>query len=628
MSTFNMLGLRDEIVTAISELGFTTPTPIQEKAIPVFLERSSDLIALAQTGTGKTAAFGLPILSNLRTDDRFTQALIISPTRELCMQITNDLKNYSKHLNDVRIVAVYGGSSITEQIRAIRAGVHIIVATPGRLIDLIDRKAVKLDRIETVVLDEADEMLNMGFQEDMEAILSQTPEEKVTGLFSATMPKEIRNIANKYLREVVEISSGKKNQASTSISHRYAVVQAKDKLPALKRIIDFNPDFFGIVFCTTKIETQDISDALVKNGYNADCLHGDLSQQQRDKVMGKFRKRVVRILCATDVAARGIDVNDITHVIHYHLPDDIENYTHRSGRTARAGKTGISIALLHIREAYKLHQIEKMANIKFERFMIPQGQEIIEQRVNNFLTAFTADEADEMDQIDLNEDWKTPLMQLSKEELVNRLLVRELRTLDAGEHLYTDLNVDETKRQTKGERRHDGGGARLFINLGKKDNIRYDEMRELIYKETGVSGHAIKDIDMEGVYSFFQTDPESADKIIDKFRNVTHNGRPVRVEKTEDTSGGGGGGRRSFGGGGGKGGFGGKKSFGDRKPSFGGGGGSRGGYGGGKPSFGGGGSKGGYAKRTSSEGGGGGFAKKASGTTKKTKSGDGGWYNQ
>jgi len=364
--TFEQLGLDESLVKAVSELGFTTPTEIQQKAIPVFLKREKDLIALAQTGTGKTAAFGLPILHNLDIFNKATQALIISPTRELCMQITNDLKNYSKHQRGLRVTAVYGGSSIMAQIKEIRQGAHIIVATPGRLIDLLDRKAVKLDQVQTVVLDEADEMLNMGFQEDMETILAQTPEDKITGLFSATMPKEIRNIASTYLREYEEVSSGKKNSASTSISHQYAVVQAKDKLAALKRIIDFHPDFFGIIFCTTRIETQEISDAIVKAGYNADCLHGDLSQQQRDKVMGKFRKRTIKILCATDVAARGIDVNDITHVIHYHLPDDIENYTHRSGRTARAGKTGTSIALLHIREAYKLHQIEKIAGIKFE----------------------------------------------------------------------------------------------------------------------------------------------------------------------------------------------------------------------------------------------------------------------
>jgi ATP-dependent RNA helicase DeaD len=580
MTTFSELGLHENIVSAITELGFTSPTEIQQKAIPVFLKRETDLVALAQTGTGKTAAFGLPILHNLDTMGKYTQALIISPTRELCMQITNDLKNYSKHMQGVKIVAVYGGSSISEQIRSLRSGAHIIVATPGRLIDLIDRKAVKLDQVETVVLDEADEMLNMGFQEDMESILSNTPEEKITGLFSATMPREIRTIASKYLKENVEVSSGKKNSASTSITHQYAVVQAKDKLAALKRIIDFNDDFFGIIFCTTRIETQEIADAIMKAGYNADCLHGDLSQQQRDKVMGKFRKRTIKILCATDVAARGIDVNDITHVIHYHLPDDIENYTHRSGRTARAGKTGISIALLHIREAYKLHQIEKMAGIKFEKYMIPKGEEIIARRVQNYVKDFVEFDYKEDNDMVLLDEWISPLMEMEKEELVNRILAKEFGKLDNNYMINSDLNINENSKSDRSERRgsernsdridrrssdrgdrRDRGDSssrrdrfaggesttRLFINLGKKDNLRYDEMRELIFQHSKVSGHNIKDIDMGGVFSFFETDAKSAERILDGFKNVDHNGREVRIDKADGQGGqGGGAGSRSF----------------------------------------------------------------------------------
>jgi len=580
MTTFSDLGLQEEIVSAITELGFVNPTEIQEKAIPVFLGRESDLVALAQTGTGKTAAFGLPILNNLDLNNKNTQALIISPTRELCMQITNDLKNYGKKLSGIRIVAVYGGSSISEQIRSIRTGAHIIVATPGRLIDLIDRKAVKLENVETVVLDEADEMLNMGFQEDIESILSHTPEEKVTGLFSATMPKEIRNIANKYLKHTVEVSSGKKNSASTDITHQYAVVQAKDKMAALKRIIDFNEDFFGIIFCTTRIETQEVSDAIMKAGYNADCLHGDLSQQQRDKVMGKFRKRTIKILCATDVAARGIDVNDITHVIHYHLPDDIENYTHRSGRTARAGKKGISIALLHIREAYKLHQIEKMAGIKFEKFLIPRGEEIIAKRIQNYIMQFVSFDYKEKSEIALQDEWIQPLMQMGKEEIIHRILAGELGKVDTNYTAHSDLNIDETSRgrsnernnersdrrsdrssdrRDRGERSADRGdrrdrgesssrrdkfgsdeaSTRLFINLGKKDNLRYDEMREMIFKHTKVSGHHIKDIEMQGVFSFFQIDEKNAERILDGFKNVEANGREVRIQRAEGSPGGG-----------------------------------------------------------------------------------------
>jgi ATP-dependent RNA helicase DeaD len=478
------------------------------------------------------------------------------------------------------------------------------VATPGRLIDLIDRNAVKLDQVETVVLDEADEMLNMGFKEDMESILSNTPDEKVTGLFSATMPKEIRNIANKFLKESVEVSSGKKNSASTSITHQYAVVQAKDKLAALKRIIDFNDDFFGIIFCTTRIETQEIADAIMKAGYNADCLHGDLSQQQRDKVMGKFRKRTIKILCATDVAARGIDVNDITHVIHYHLPDDIENYTHRSGRTARAGKTGISIALLHIREAYKLHQIEKMAGIKFEKYMIPKGEEIIARRVQNFVSDFSEFDYQDTNEIVMMEEWLAPLMNMEKEELVARILSREINKVDTNYSINSDLNVDENApRGARGERTERGGErggrergsrerggdrgerrdrgdsssrrdrfssnedtTRLFINLGKKDNLRYDEMRELIFQHTKVSGHNIKDIDMGGVASFFDTDAKSAERILDGFKNVDHNGREVRVDRADGMQGSGGASRggssRSGSGGGFK-----SKSYGDRPRS-------------------------------------------------------------
>ncbi len=556
MTTFNELGLHEQLLTAIDELGFTKPTEIQQKAIPVFLKRESDLMALAQTGTGKTAAFGLPILHHLDVNDRSTQALIISPTRELCLQITNDLKNYSKYMRGVKIVAVYGGSSIMGQIKDIRQGAHIIVATPGRLIDLLDRKAVKIDQIQTVVLDEADEMLNMGFQEDMETILAQTPEDKITGLFSATMPKEIRNIANKYLKESVEVSSGKKNMASADITHQYAVVQAKDKLAALKRIIDYNENFFGIIFCTTRIETQEISDAIVKAGYNADCLHGDLSQQQRDKVMGKFRKRTIKILCATDVAARGIDVNDITHVIHYHLPDDIENYTHRSGRTARAGKKGISIALLHIREAYKLHQIEKMAGVKFEKFMIPKGEEIITRKIENYVNDIVTLEYKDELKMPVHKAWSLPLMEISHEELVERIIAQKLLNIDTQYAIQEDLNVVEGQKSTRSTERGDSrrgekGGSRrdkfsndevtvrMFINLGKKDNLRYDEMREMIFRASKVSGHNIKDIDMKGVYSFFETDQKSAERILEGFHGVVSNGREVRIQKAEEGEGGG-----------------------------------------------------------------------------------------
>lgn len=550
MNPFSALGLDPAICRAIEELGFENPTDIQLKAIPLFLSQASDLIALAQTGTGKTAAFGLPILQNIEPDIRTTQALIISPTRELCMQIASDLKKFSKHLPPVGIVAVYGGSSITAQIREIRHSSQIIVATPGRLIDLIERKVIKLQDVSTVVLDEADEMLNMGFREDMERILAETPEEKITGLFSATMSPDIRRIAATYLKDPVEVTIGKKNTAQQNISHQYAVVQAKDKYTALKRIIDFHEDFYGIVFCTTKAETQELSDHLVRDGYSADCLHGDLAQAQRDKVMHRFRHKAIKALLATDVAARGIDVKNISHIIHYHLPDDIENYTHRSGRTARAGQKGVSIALLHIREAYKLHQIEKLAGVKFERYLIPNGEQVIQARVKNFIETFKADNGDETKLKRFKNEWIWPLMEMEKEVIVQKLLESELKRMGISYTEAPDINVDETVRggssrgdkgksgswdggkPGKGGRGSKGGGGkmvRLFINVGKKDGLKYDEIREMIFKHTKVSGRAVKDIEMKGVYSFFIADHESAEQMR-KIKNANFNGRPLRID--------------------------------------------------------------------------------------------------
>ncbi|MBK7810335.1 MAG: DEAD/DEAH box helicase [Saprospiraceae bacterium] len=577
MNPFLELGVEPRICKAIEELGFENPTDIQLKAIPIFLSQSSDLIALAQTGTGKTAAFGLPILQNIQTENKGTQALIISPTRELCMQIASDLKKYAKHLPSISIVAVYGGSSITMQIKDIRKSAQIIVATPGRLIDLIERKVIKLQDINTVVLDEADEMLNMGFREDMETILAETPDEKITGLFSATMSPEIRKIAATYLNNPTEVTIGKKNTAQQNISHQYAVVQARDKYTALKRIIDFHEDFYGIVFCTTKAETQELSDHLVRDGYSADCLHGDLAQAQRDKVMHRFRHKAIKALLATDVAARGIDVKNITHIIHYHLPDDIENYTHRSGRTARAGQKGISIALLHIREAYKLHHIEKLAGVKFERYLIPNGEQVVHARLKSFIDLFKSQENDANLVPKFKNEWIWPLMEMEKEELVQKLIGAELLRMGINYTDSPDINVDETARQSRSDGgrndkwdskrsgssartgrsdrsdrsgrsdrsdrsgrsdRSDRGGRtsqgndkmhRLFINVGKKDGMKYDEIRELIFKHTRVSGRAVRDIEMKGVYSFFVTDADSAEQM-KKMKNAVYNGRPLRID--------------------------------------------------------------------------------------------------
>ena len=530
MTGFDRLGIRSEIVENLKELGIIEPTEIQQKAIPILLESQQDIIGLAQTGTGKTAAFGLPAIQSIQINQYRPQVLIIAPTRELCVQISEDLKKYAKAMKGLHIVPVYGGSSIGLQMKSLRAGAHIVVATPGRLKDLIDREAIHLDMIQRVVLDEADEMLNMGFREDMEYILAATPEEKSTALFSATMSKEVREIASKFLHQPVEITAGKKNIGHPNITHQYAVVHAKDKLIALKRIIDFHPDFYGIVFCNTKIETQEFNDALLKDGYKVECIHGDLEQAQREKVMHKFRNKFVSVLFATDVAARGIDVKNLTHIIHFHLPDDIENYTHRSGRTARAGQKGFSIALLHIREAYKLHRIEKMANLKFAKYRIPTATEVAEKRMISYIEQLVVQtEQSELRKPAKNE-WIWPLMQLSKEQLVELLLEPALQKYNNVYLQGPDVNVEEkikeqthypseSSRQSKSRKNGKEGGAsgqdvRMYVGLGKMDQMRYDELRELVFKLTNVSGRAIRDIDMFNSYSFFVTDVQSADKLV------------------------------------------------------------------------------------------------------------------
>ena len=376
MPTFEELGLQENLLKAVEELGFTQPTPIQEKAIPVLLSGTKDLIGLAQTGTGKTAAFGLPLLQLIEAGKKYPQALIVCPTRELCMQIVNEVEQFKKHTHAIHVVAVYGGSSISMQIRDIRRGVQIVVATPGRLIDLIERKAINLEQIKYVVLDEADEMLNMGFQDDIEFILQNTPQRDSTWLFSATMPPEIRNVSKRYMKEPFEITVGKKNTANKNIDHQFFVTPAQHRYETLKRLIDFNPGIYGIIFTRTKAEAQEISEKLTREGYDIDALHGDLSQQQRNKVMDEFREKTLQLLIATDVAARGIDVQGITHVINYELPDDVEVYTHRSGRTGRAGKTGVCMSIVHSREIMKIRQIERMVQVPLHKLEIPSGKDV------------------------------------------------------------------------------------------------------------------------------------------------------------------------------------------------------------------------------------------------------------
>ena len=600
MTTFNDLGLNASVLSAISELGFENPTPIQEKSIPVFLENKRDILGLAQTGTGKTAAFGLPLLQLVDFNAKQTQALIICPTRELCMQITRDLTTYSKHMQGVRIVSVYGGASINGQIDDLRRGAQIIVATPGRLIDLMSRRAVNIKNINFVVLDEADEMLNMGFREDIEGILSVTPDEKRVCLFSATMPKEIRSIANQYMKEPVEISVGKANSSNANISHEYAVVHAKDKYAAFKRILDYNSEtFYGIIFCTTKHETQDISDKLIRDGYNADCLHGDLSQGQREKVMNRFRHKAIKILLATDVAARGIDVSDLTHVIHYHLPDDIENYTHRSGRTARAGKLGTSIALLNVREFYRLREIEKLTNIKFGRVLIPSAMEVRDKKLLAFIDTINSTEIEETFFDDVVEKHLKPLLELDKEDMLKKMLSLELRRFSAEYMNAPDLNVQERGSGGRDERDRNetygsSQGTRLFVSIGQKDGLNVGSLKDFVAVTTQIPNKNIYRVDVKGVYSFINVDADQVDNVMKTLHGSDYKGRQVRVEISGNESAGGRsrssssrggygesrGGRGSYGGsrGGDRGGRGGERSSsyggdrgGDRGGSYGGG---------------------------------------------------------
>ena len=554
MNPFLNLGIRHDIVNAISELGFENPTPIQEQSIPVLLTGSNDFVGLAQTGTGKTAAFGLPLLELLDFEENHPQALVLCPTRELCLQIANDIKNYSKKMNNVHVVAVYGGASISDQLRQIRRGVQIVVATPGRMLDIINRGAIDFTGVKYVVLDEADEMLNMGFQEDIDNILSTTPDTKKTWLFSATMPAEVRRIAKKYMDEPFELTMGTKNTGNANIEHEYYVVRARDKYAAFKRIVDFNPDIFGIVFCRTKIETQDIAEALIKDGYNADSLHGDLSQQQRDKVMKRYRERSLQLLIATDVAARGIDVNDVTHVINYSLPDEVENYTHRSGRTARAGKTGVSIAIVNAKELGKIRQIERVIGKKFVKVEIPTGFDVCEKQLFSIVHKIHDVTVNEQ-QIEqyiprIMEEFKD----LSKEDLVKRFASIEFnRFLDYYKNA-PDLNAPvEEGRGERGERSgRDFGGkseyTRLFINLGSVDEFNRGELLGYICNNAKISGRIVGKIDVKGVYSFFEVPHADSEKVIESFKGVEFKGREVRIEVSgEGTSSSRGGDRREGG---------------------------------------------------------------------------------
>jgi len=546
MNPFIQLGIRHDIVNAISELGFENPTPIQEQSIPVLLTGSNDFVGLAQTGTGKTAAFGLPLLELIDFEENHPQALVLCPTRELCLQITNDLKNYAKNMPNVHVVAVYGGASISDQLRQIKRGVQIVVATPGRMLDIINRKAIDFSDVKFVVLDEADEMLNMGFQEDIDSILSTTPDEKKTWLFSATMPAEVRRIAKKYMTDPHELTMGTKNTGNANIEHEYYIVRARDKYAAFKRIVDFNPEIFGIVFCRTKIETQEIAEALIKDGYNADSLHGDLSQQQRDKVMKRYRERSLQLLIATDVAARGIDVNDVTHVINYSLPDEMENYTHRRGRTARAGKTGVSISIINGKELGKIRQIERVIGKKFIKAEIPTGFDVVERQLFALVHKVHNVEVNEQ-QIEvyiprIMDEFK----ELSKEDIIKRFASLEFnRFLDYYKNA-PDLNAPvDDRRSFDGERSGDRGErsgdrfprnggkseyTRLFINLGSVDEFNRGDLLGYICNNSKISGRTVGKIDVKGVYSFFEVPHDDVEKVMTNFKGVDFKGREVRIE--------------------------------------------------------------------------------------------------
>ena len=501
MTTFEELGLEERLVKATSELGFVNPTQIQEKAIPVLLSGTKDFIGLAQTGTGKTAAFGLPLLQVINENDKYPQALVVCPTRELCIQIVNEIEQFKKHIRAVSVIAVYGGTSIGQQIRELKRGIQIVVATPGRLIDLIERKAINLEQIKYVVLDEADEMLNMGFQDDIELILKNTPQRESTWLFSATMPPEIRRVSKKYMKDPVEVTVGKANTTNKNIDHQYYVVAAHHRYEALKRLIDFNPGIYGIIFTRTKADAQNIAEKLTREGYDIDALHGDLTQQQRDVVMGQFRDKTLQLLIATDVAARGIDVQGITHVINYELPDDIEVYTHRSGRTGRAGNMGICMSIVHSREIGRLRQIERMVQSQFYKLEVPTGKDVCRKQFFGFM--------EKLLQTDISHgDYETYLPMLterfadvSKEEVLQRVAATEFDRFLKYYENAEDLNIREqrrdlrdrgsrdnfnrddrgNRRDDRGNRRDDrfnrndrggnGNTTRLFVNLRTKDGF-------------------------------------------------------------------------------------------------------------------------------------------------------------
>lgn len=540
MSTFEELGLNDDLLHAITDLGFTKPSEVQEKAIPILLESETDLVALAQTGTGKTAAFGFPMLEKIDVNSRTTQGLILSPTRELCLQITNEMKQYGKYCKGLNVVAIYGGSSITDQARNVKKGAQIIVATPGRMKDMISRRLVDISKIQYSVLDEADEMLNMGFKEDITDILSHTPEDKNTWLFSATMPREVAAIAKNFMYKPHEITVGNKNESTSQVSHEYYLINARDRYQALKRLSDANPDIFSVVFCRTKRDTQKVAEQLIEDGYSAGALHGDLSQNQRDLVMKAFRNKQIQMLVATDVAARGIDVDDITHVINYQLPDEIETYTHRSGRTGRAGKTGISMVIVSKSEVRKIKSIERIIKKQFEKKDIPDGSEICEVQLMSL--------ANKIHNTEINHEIDKHLSSINelfedtdKDELIKKFFSVEFTRFYNYYQKSKNLNVAEGSNDREGGRDFSGNknSTRYFINVGRKDGYDWMKLKDFLKEVLELGRDDVFKVEVKDSFSFFNTENELKEKVLAFFTDFKHNGRFVNVEVSQNRGGGG-----------------------------------------------------------------------------------------
>ncbi|EIW91859.1 DEAD/DEAH box helicase [Capnocytophaga sp. oral taxon 412 str. F0487] len=526
MNLFEQLGLDEPILKAISDMGFETPSEIQQKAIPTLLANGADMVALAQTGTGKTAAFGFPLLQLIDTDSRVTQGLILSPTRELCLQIASELRNYAKYLPKVNIVAVYGGASIEEQARSLKKGAQIIVATPGRMQDMIRRNFVDISHINYCVLDEADEMLNMGFYEDITAILSHTPQEKSTWLFSATMPNEVAKIARKFMRKPIEITVGTRNQATSTVQHEYYIVSGRHRYQALKRLADANPDIFSVVFCRTKRDTQAVAEKLIEDGYNAAALHGDLSQNQRDLVMKSFRARQIQMLVATDVAARGIDVDDITHVIHYQLPDEIETYNHRSGRTGRAGKSGISMVILPKSEVKKIKTIEKMIGQPFEQKQLPSGMEICEIQLYHLANNLKNTEVNPAIDDYLPAIYKE-LQEVNREELIKKIFSVEFTRFFNYYKNAENLSVENERESRSGGSSDE---VRYFINIGERDGYDWKSLKDFLKATLNLGRDDVFKVDVKNSFSFFNTDADLSDLVMSTFTDFQMDGRFINVE--------------------------------------------------------------------------------------------------